>query len=244
MLPTQPMSPTPSADSLPIAGITPLTTLDFPGQLAAVVFLQGCPWRCGYCQNSSLLPRATPPDYQWQEIKRWLRQRLGLLDAVVFSGGEPTLHQGLADAVMQTREMGFRTGLHSAGIYPDRLRNLLPVLDWVGLDIKAPEEDYPAITGVEGSGHKAWQSAAYLADSNTAHEIRTTVHPDQLNETQLINMADRLVQLGIRHFVIQRATLARCMEPGLKTCSSARLSDQQLSTIGARFPCFSIRDTL
>lgn len=233
-----------SADSLPIAGITPLTTLDFPGQLAAVVFLQGCPWRCGYCHNSALLPRATPPAYHWQAIKGWLQKRLGLLDGVVFSGGEPTLHPGLGEALLETQQLGFKTGLHSAGVYPERLRALLPVLDWVGLDIKAPEADYAAITGVAGSGHKAWQSAAYLADSPVAHEIRTTVHPDQLNAAQLTRIADRLAGLGIENFVIQRVSTQRCMEPGLKTCSSARLSEQQLSTIGARFPCFSIRDAL
>ena len=78
---------------LRIGGITPLTSIDFPGRLAAVLYGQGCPWRCGYCHNPELLDATTPAAVPWPEVLAFLKSRQGLLDGVVFSGGEPTLHQ-------------------------------------------------------------------------------------------------------------------------------------------------------
>ena len=155
-----------------------MTSIDFPGELSCVVFLQGCPWRCGYCQNSELQSRQADNLLHWPDILAWLRSRQGLLDAVVFSGGEPTLQRGLGEALKQVRALGYKTGLHTAGIYPQRLQKLLPLVDWVGLDIKAPFAEYDRISGVPGSAERAWRSARYLAESGTRFEVRTTVHPE------------------------------------------------------------------
>ena len=130
-----------AARSLQVGGLTPFTSIDYPGQLAAVVFVQGCPWRCGYCHNPHLQPRGQPAGPRWGEVLAFLRQRAGLLDAVVFSGGEPTLDPALPQAIAEVRALGFKVGLHSAGIYPQRLQAVLPLVDWVGLDIKAPLAD-------------------------------------------------------------------------------------------------------
>ncbi|MGB5568670.1 MAG: anaerobic ribonucleoside-triphosphate reductase activating protein, partial [Sedimenticolaceae bacterium] len=170
---------------LAVGGVTPLTTIDCPGELAAVVFCQGCPWRCRYCHNSHLLPRGLPSDIAWQGVAALLRRRRGLLDAVVFSGGEPTLQRGLPDAVREVREMGFKVGLHTAGCYPERLDELLPTLDWVGLDIKALPQDYGALTGVPGSGERAFESLQFLIESGVRHEVRVTVHDALLPEGRL-----------------------------------------------------------
>ena len=89
----------PAAETLRVGGITPLTTIDFPGKLAAVVFCQGCPWRCGYCHNPGLLDATQPGPLDWDDVLALLRQRHGLLDGVVFSGGEPLAQSGLPDAL-------------------------------------------------------------------------------------------------------------------------------------------------
>ena len=142
------MTDIPEKGTIPVAGVVPLTTVDYPGRLALVVFTQGCPWRCGYCHNTDLLPIGQPTSWRWQQVCDLLDERRGFLQAVVFSGGEPTLHKNLATAMKDVRKKNLLVGLHTAGIFPDRLVRLLPWLNWVGLDIKAPfDKRYVKITG-------------------------------------------------------------------------------------------------
>lgn len=162
---------------LEIGGLLPFTTIDYPGSLAAVLFCQGCPWMCGYCHNRHLIPKVSGAAVPQLEIVALLRSRCGLLDAVVFSGGEPTMQAGLPDAIRAIRDMGFKVGLHTAGAYPDRLGECLPILDWVGMDLKAPFDEYEQITGVLGSGDAARQSAELLRLSGIPHQFRTTLDP-------------------------------------------------------------------
>jgi len=160
-----------------IGGLLPFSTIDFPGHLSAVVFCQGCPWRCNYCHNPHLLAAKGETEIAWEEVLRFLSTRRGLLDALVFSGGEPTMQPGLQDAIMAARGMGFKLGLHTAGPYPNRLMDCLPWLDWVGMDIKAPFEEYEAITGVPDSGNAARRSAELVRKSGVRHRFRTTLDP-------------------------------------------------------------------
>lgn len=234
------MSQKPETDELQVAGFTPLTTIDYPGELAAVIFLQGCPWRCGYCQNSELLPRKAG-ELDWTELLGWLKRRKGLLDAVVFSGGEPTLHRGLNDAIQQVKSLGYKVGLHTAGIYPERLKALLPLLDWVGLDIKSACRDYENITGVKGSGDRAWKSARYLINSGVEHEFRTTVHPDMLNQYQLFFLREELVRLGAQNVVMQECVLENCLDESRRQSHTRRAEAHFLQQIGKSFERFEVR---
>ncbi len=197
---------------LQVGGLTPLTTTDYPGQLAAVIFCQGCPWRCGYCHNPHLIPRAGDGE-EWRAIESFLLRRRGLLDAVVFSGGEPTLQSGLPDACMAVREMGFKVGLHTAGPYPERLGAILPLLDWVGMDIKAPFSAYDSITRTPESAVRARESLKLLLDSGVAHEIRTTLHAGLLDHAQVLELAHELAGAGVQNFVLQAFRPQGCAEP-------------------------------
>ncbi len=162
---------------LVLGGLLPFTTIDFPGALAAVLFCQGCPWRCLYCHNPHLLVQESASVVPWQEALALLERRRGLLDAVVFSGGEPTLQTALPEALGLVRAMGFKVGLHTAGPYPQRLQRCLPLLDWVGMDLKAPFAEYERITAIPGSGTAASESAMLLRQSGVAHRFRTTLDP-------------------------------------------------------------------
>lgn len=193
---------------LKVGGFTPLSTSDWPGQLAAVVFVQGCPWRCHYCHNVDLQSREGGLPSGWQHVVGTLARRKGLLDGVVFSGGEPTLDPELGDAIETVRSMGFKAGLHTAGIYPDKLEKVLPLVDWVGFDIKADFADYEAITDMPRSGLPAWRSLQSVLQAvrrqGLGLEIRTTYHPDLHSDEQLVSLANSLVHLGIAHWVIQQ----------------------------------------
>lgn len=198
-----------------IGGLTPLTTTDYPGKLAAVVFCQGCPWQCAYCHNPDLIPRQAEGRIPWEEIISFLQRRQGLLDGVVFSGGEPTLQSGLDTACRQVRELGFKTGLHTAGAYPERLKEWLPLFDWVGLDIKARFGDYERISGVPGSGERAKASLLAVLGSGVDYEVRTTAHPAQITENGIIQLAQELAALGVQHYVLQAFRAQGCVSPDL-----------------------------
>jgi len=203
------------AQSLRIGGLTPMTTIDYPGELAAVVFCQGCPWRCRYCHNGHLLAPRGEEQIPWSEVRAFLEARAGLLDALVFSGGEPTLQAALPAAVKEARSMGFKIGLHTAGPYPNRLRFLLPFIDWVGLDIKALPADYPAVTGVPDSGERAWESLALLLDAGVDLQVRTTVLPGWRDERDIRPLADRLASLGVRDHALQPCRTDSTLDPRL-----------------------------
>ncbi len=187
---------------LAVGGLTHFSTADYPGYLAAVVFCQGCPWRCTYCHNTHLQATGSDNSLSWQSVTEWLEKRRGLIDAVVFSGGEPLLQGGLARAMHQVREMGFRVGLHTAGIYPDRLAGVLPLVDWIGFDIKAPFEDYPRITSGKG-GREARRSLAFVLASGKPHEIRCTVDEEQLSIADAERLSMQSAELGVNRLVLQ-----------------------------------------
>ncbi len=205
---------------LRVGGLLPMTTVDYPDRLAAVVFCQGCPLRCRYCHNPELLPRQGETLIPWPSVLAFLRRRRGLLDAVVFSGGEPTQQQDLPQAIRQVRALGYEIGLHTAGIYPERLSRLLPLIDWVGLDIKALPEDYPALTGMPGSGLLAWRSAEQLTASDTPCQLRTTHHPQLMDDDQRRALQARIDELNPTDHRWQVCRTEHCLDPRL----SARLS--------------------
>lgn len=228
--------------SLRIGGLTPLSLSDWPGQLAAVVFCQGCPWRCGYCHNPHLIPPRAVASHEWEDVLAFLERRQGLLDAVVFTGGEPTLQRAITRAVQQVKALGFRVGLHTAGAYPRRLAQLLPSLDWVAMDIKAPFEEYAATTGVANSGAPAAESVRLILESGVAYEFRTTAHSDLLPAAQLPTLARSLAQLGVRHYALQEFRPQGCANAQLAASATAPyLNDAALGAIAPLFESFCIR---
>lgn len=188
-----------------LAGITPFTSIDFPGRLAAVVFLQGCPWRCPYCHNPQMQPRqggvAGP---SWQDALAWLETRRGLLDGVVLSGGEPLAQAGVSQAVAQLRRLGFAVGMHTGGAVPTRLAATLPELDWVGFDFKAPFEDYATCAGAAPrAGLAARRSLELLIESGLEFEVRTTVDASLHDAASLKRMRASLLALGVEEWWLQ-----------------------------------------
>ena len=186
--------------ALRVGGLVPLTTLDYPGMLACVLFCQGCAWRCRYCHNPDLIPPRGSAEVDWRRVLLFLQRRKDLLDAVVFSGGEPTLQEGLPAAMDEVRAMGFRVGLHSAGIKPAGFANALRHADWVGFDVKALAEDCRLITQVKNSGAANWRSLDTLLASGVEYECRTTVHWHLIDPPRLLLLAQRLQANGVQRF--------------------------------------------
>ncbi|UVL59461.1 anaerobic ribonucleoside-triphosphate reductase activating protein [Pseudomonas sp. B21-032] len=228
--------------ALRVGGMVPLTTLDYPGKLACVLFCQGCAWRCRYCHNPQLIPPRGRDELPWAQVLAFLQRRRGLLDAVVFSGGEATLQDSLPEAMAQVRAMGFAIGLHSAGIKPDAFARALPGADWVGFDVKALAEDCQLVTGVRGSGQANWRSLDSLLASGVDYECRTTVHWHLIDPPRLLTLARRLNALGVQRFVVQRVRTARMLDPQLPGASAHRLLPELWDTLHTLFPAFEVRD--
>ena len=166
-----------------ILGLQKLTLLDFPGRVAAIVFLGGCNFRCPFCQNSSLVltPEALPP-VSPEEFAAFLRKRSGILDGICVTGGEPTLHADLPEFLASIKEAGYLVKLDTNGSNPQMLQAILDehLADYVAMDIKAGRRNYAQVCGLDPSvsdrllGH-AEQSAALLMRSAAEYEFRTTV---------------------------------------------------------------------
>ncbi len=227
---------------LDIGGFVSFSTVDYPGMHAAVVFCKGCAWACRYCHNSHLQGPGGP-QFSWEEVLRVLARRQGVLDAVVFSGGEPTLQPGLVEAIHQVKTMGFRAALHTGGSHPERLARTLPLLDWVGFDLKAPWSSYGQVTGMRGSGQAAKESLAYLLASGVPFELRTTLHGDLLSPNDLEYLAETAAECGDLEWVIQPFRPQGCRDEGLLARAEPSLSPAHAKVLAQarlRFPRTSI----
>jgi pyruvate formate lyase activating enzyme len=227
--------------TLAVSGLVPLTANDFPGCLAAVIFCQGCPWSCRYCHNPHLQPRCRG-SYDWQELINFFRRRIGLLDAIVFSGGEPVIQlEALFSAATELKAMGFKIGLHTGGCYPAGIKQLLPLLDWVGLDIKALSEDYAVVTGVRHSGIPAYQSLKLLLDADIDLEVRTTINAALITESQLLKLAQLLSGMGVKNYALQYFRPIGCNDLELNNVARLQLSKQTLQAMHDMFITFVCR---
>ena len=231
--------------TLKVGGLVAFTATDYPGKLAAVVFVQGCPWRCGYCHNPHLQVRSAATPIEWGQVMRLLRRRTGLIDAVVFSGGEPTMDPALIDAMREVRALGFLVGLHTAGMYTRRLLEVLPLVDWVGFDVKATPEGYDSVTRIAGSAPPALASARAVLASGVACEFRTTVHPALHTAGDVLRLAQSLSALGVRDYVLQRFRQTGCADAQLNAFDAVDaagcMSPQLLARVSALFERFSWR---
>ena len=202
-LPSQP-SLLGRARQLNIAGLVPFSTVDWPGKIVASVSCQGCPWRCVYCQNCEILDFLVPGAVPFAELEELLGRRQGLLDGVVFSGGEALAQAAIIPAARWVKSQGFQVGLHAAGAYPTRLQEMLAagLLDWVGLDIKALPADYRQVTGVAGA-HKAFTCLDVVLSRGIDYEVRLTVYPG--HPGKVVDLARDLAARGVKNFALQQA---------------------------------------
>jgi len=227
---------------LRVGGLSRISSVDWPGELVATVFCQGCPWDCAYCHNPHLLPfvaGAGAEELPWHHVTEFLEGRARLLDGVVFSGGEPLAQPALVGAMREVRGLGLRVALHTNGATPSRLVEVLPLVDWVGFDAKAPQSLYDAVTRAAGSGARALESLRLLVASEVAYEVRTTVHPDLLSEGDLLELAGELQEAGVDRWVLQAFRTEGCRDGGLVPASAP--SAQTLARLASAFPGVILR---
>ena len=178
--------------------ITPFTYLDFPGKLAAIAWFVGCNLRCMYCYNSDIV-FAKEGRYTTDDLVAFLQTRHGLLDGVVLSGGEPTLHD-LIPLCRRLKGMGFSVKLDTNGLHPETVKSLVEekLLDYIALDFKATYHKFGFVTG--SSRYRQFlETLDFLIASSVDFEVRTTVHADLLPPEEINNMIRELHDRGYRN---------------------------------------------
>lgn len=166
-----------------IGGVQKTTLLDFPGKVAAIVFTQGCNFRCGYCHNPQLLEMNRDPYIDTKEFMDFLQTRHGKLDGVVITGGEPTLQSGLYDFIKGIKSLGFAVKLDTNGTNPSMIEQLIDdnMLDYTAMDIKAPLEKYQNVVYSKINLSNITKSINLIMNSGIDYEFRTTVIKSQLS---------------------------------------------------------------
>ncbi|OHD94215.1 MAG: anaerobic ribonucleoside-triphosphate reductase activating protein [Sulfurimonas sp. GWF2_37_8] len=175
--------------------ITKFTHLDYPNHLACIVWFAGCNMRCKYCYNADIV-LATNGHHTLFDVLVYLKTRVGLLDAVVLSGGEACAYE-LVTFCQDIRALGFKIKLDTNGTYFENLYLLCEakLLDYVALDYKAPQNKFKAITH-SGRFEAFSKSLDYLVQSGMDFEVRTTLHSDLLDENDINRIVDDLIFRG------------------------------------------------
>jgi len=159
-----------------IGGFQRFSLIDYPAKISAIIFTQGCNFRCPYCHNPELVdPKLFTSAIDEDLILSFLRKRVGKLDGVVITGGEPLLQHDLIEFIKKVKEMGYLIKLDTNGSYPEKLERLLDLIDYIAMDIKAPLEKYHDVVRTDVCTEKIMESITIILNGDIDYEFRTTV---------------------------------------------------------------------
>ena len=203
-------------------GIEKLSLVDFDGYISCTLFTSGCNYRCPFCHNSPLIKEQ--PSLKMEEILNYLSARKKMLDAVVVTGGEPTLHKELPSVIKQIKDLGYIIKLDTNGTNPKMLKELIDkkLIDYVAMDIKASSNCYSLVTGVINPFlDNIKESINILKTSNINFEFRTTL-VKEFHSLDSINEMKELVS-GSKKLYLQKFVLR-------DTCLNQKLHEVDLET--------------
>lgn len=187
-----------------IGGFLKTSFCDWPGRLAAVVFAQGCNFRCPWCHNPSLVPHdPAAPLVPEEEVLDWLARRKGMLGGVVVSGGEPTLQPDLLPFLVRLRGLGLAAKLDTNGSRPEVVQQALEagLVDWVAVDYKVPARLYGLVCPEDPGVAIAVQRTVGLVLGSGRGVVRTTVVPAVHAEEVLAEMRTEIgAELALQPF--------------------------------------------
>lgn len=235
-----------TANPIKVGGVETFSTVDFPEKISAVIFMQGCPWRCPFCHNAFLQDITTDDGFIWEKFIDFLKTRRKVLDAVVFSGGEPLAQDGLESAICEVKSIGYTIGLHTGGYHPEHLQKILPLLDWVGFDVKAPlnVEHYTRAIGINAASQlpKIMRSLDLLLKSGIDFECRTTCDPRILSINDIKSIGNSLANSGVKKYFLQKyRPIASDTATTDSDCEQFFLARNLLDELRAKFEIFDIR---
>ena len=186
------------------SAINKLSLLDYPGEVSCILYTNTCNFRCPYCHNGLTLLDNPPDPIPFEEILSFLKKRVGILDGVVISGGEPTLMPDLEDKIRAIKELGFDVKLDTNGTNPNILSHLIDtgLIDYVAMDIKASLTKYPDIANIAVNTDNILKSIEILKANKVDYEFRTTLIDEYHNELDIIAIS-RMLQ-GAKRLYLQK----------------------------------------
>ncbi|WP_404317331.1 anaerobic ribonucleoside-triphosphate reductase activating protein [Malaciobacter canalis] len=181
-----------------IYDITRFTTLDYKDNLSCIVWFISCNMRCQYCYNSNIV-LSKDGNYEIKDLFTFLEKRVGLLDAVVLSGGEATMHN-LEPICKKIKAMGFKIKLDTNGLNTKLIKTLIDenYIDYIALDFKATKEKFQDITKTN-QYNKFLDTLEFLIEKNFDFEVRTTLHEELLDENDINKIVDTLISKGYKN---------------------------------------------
>jgi len=183
--------------------------IDYPGEVAATIFLFGCNFRCGFCHNPELVvPEKLVGEKTEKEVLDFLEKRKKYLDGVCITGGEPLMNEGLDLFLRKVKDLGYKIKVDTNGSFPENLKKLIEkdLVDFIAMDIKADKENYDLLTGVESNLEDIEKSIKLIIDSGKDYEFRTTVVPGKHDGKVIENMGKWLSEFNgneLKKFSIQ-----------------------------------------
>ena len=199
-----------------IGGLQKTTLIDFPGKIAATIFISGCSFRCPWCYSPELvLPEKIKkhPKISEKYLFDFLEKRKGLLDGVCLTGGEPTIHKNLPDFIKKIKKLGYLVKLDTNGSNPEMLKRLIDekLVDYVAMDIKAPKEKYNKLVGVKINIQKIQKSIDILKEGKVDSEFRSTIVPTVHAKEDVIAMAKWIK--GAKRYYLQNFRPEKTINP-------------------------------
>jgi pyruvate formate lyase activating enzyme len=188
-----------------IGGLQRISLIDYPGYLCAIVFSEGCNFRCPYCHNPELVdPCLFRTCIQENDVIEFLETRKGKLDAVSITGGEPTIQPHLTSFIRQIKQMGFAVKMDTNGSHPQIIKNLLSenLLDYIAMDVKAPLDKYKKVVKAQVHADFIQESIKLILKAKIPYEFRTTIVESQLDETDVQKIAGLIS--GTDHYALQK----------------------------------------
>lgn len=180
-----------------ICGYKSLSLIDYPGQIAPVVFVGGCNFRCPFCHNADLVlcPSSTE-EYSEENVLTRIENAKSLAGGVVITGGEPTLWEGLESFIHRLRQLGLKVKLDTNGSLPHVLEHLIEegMLDYIAMDIKTSIARYSEATGVCIDVSAIQKSISIIKNAQVPHEFRTTCVPSLVEENDIHAICQMLGQ--------------------------------------------------
>ncbi len=215
-----------------IGGLQKYSFCDYPGKIAAVVFTCGCNFRCPFCHNGSLIDCSViESSFDEKAVLEFLAGRMGKLDGVVITGGEPTIHNDLERFISDIKALGFVVKLDTNGSNPLLLRSLLDLhlLDFIAMDVKAPLPKYELLAGTNVRTDRILNSIGIISGSGVEHEFRTTYVDSMLNQDDIADIR-RILPTNSPHRV-QTFRPEYCLNPALRSVSSVGKTSDRFAAI-------------